>query len=182
LSFANRLRLAASLALGLICLHDTPWLAGQWGHKEINFFCKGGHILTEHPFVSASLGTRGISVNPTAYFKKTSAITNEGMFALGILLIELCLHRSFEDLLSPAELNPDGTKHEQSVHFAALRLLSTVDEEASCLYGDAIRHCIQSPINQRITSLDNDAFRESVYVNVVAALEGMARHFPPPPA
>ena len=178
LSVASRRRLAASLALGLMCLHDTPWLARQWGHKEITFFCKGGNVLDEHPFVSTSLGTQIMGSDKAApYFTKSAAIANESMFALGILLIELCLHQSLEELLSPDELNPDGTKHAASEYLAALRLIDVIDDEASWQYGDAIRHCIQRPVNRRTASLDNETFREAVYDNVVVVLEEEASRF-----
>jgi hypothetical protein len=177
LSVASRRRLAASLALGLLCLHDTPWLASHWGHKEITFFCKGGNVLDEHPFVSTSLGTQITGSDKVPYFTKSAAIANESMFALGILLIELCLHQSLEELLSPAELNPDGTKHAASEYLAALRLIDIIDDKASWKYGDAIRHCIQRPVNQGIASLDNESFREAMYDNVVAVLEEEASRF-----
>jgi hypothetical protein len=180
LSVANRRRLAASLALGLIYLHDTPWLSKQWGHNEITFFCNSGRILAEHPFVSTSLGTQSASADPITYFTKSPAIANESMFALGILLIELCLHQSLEEMLLPADLNPDGTKHAASEFLAALRLLNIIDEEASSRYGNAIRHCIQYPMNQGIASLDDDAFKQALYDNVVAALEEEASQYSRP--
>jgi hypothetical protein len=161
-------------------VHDTPWLSKQWGHNEITFFCNSGRILAEHPFVSTSLGTQSASADPITYFTKSPAIANESMFALGILLIELCLHQSLEEMLLPADLNPDGTKHAASEFLAALRLLNIIDEEASSRYGNAIRHCIQYPMNQGIASLDDDAFKQALYDNVVAALEEEASQYSRP--
>jgi hypothetical protein len=180
LSVASRRRLAASLALGLLRLHNTPWLSKQWGHKEITFFSNSGRILTEHAFLTTSVTSQGAPCDPIAYFTPSAAITNESLFVLGIILIELCLHQAFENLLSPAELNPDGTKHAASEYLAALRLLDKVDEEASWRYGDAIRHCINCPFNQGAASLDNKVFREAVYDNVVAVLEEEASQFSRP--
>jgi hypothetical protein len=180
MSVASRRRLAASLALGLLRLHNTPWLSKQWGHKEINFFSNSGHVLTEHAFLTTSITPHGTLRGPGAYFTPSAAIMNESLFALGIILIELCLHQAFENLLSPAELNPDGTKHAASEYLAALRLLDRVDEGASWRYGDAIRHCINCPFNQGAASLDNKVFREAVYDNVVAVLEEEASQFSRP--
>jgi hypothetical protein len=180
MSVASRRRLAASLALGLLRLYNTPWLSKQWGHKEITFFSNGSHVLTEHAFLTTDMTSQGSPGNPATYFTPSAAIVNESLFALGIILIELCLHQAFENLLSPAELNPDGTKHAASEYLAALRLLDRIDEEASWRYGDAIRHCINCPFNQGAASLDNKVFREAVYDNVVAVLEEEASQFSRP--
>jgi hypothetical protein len=180
MSVASRRRLAASLALGLLGLHNTPWLSKQWGHKEITFFSNGSHVLTEHAFLTTNMTSQGTPRKPATYFTPSAAIMNESLFALGIILIELCLHQAFENLLSPAELNPDGTKHAASEYLAALRLLDRIDEEASWRYGDAIRHCINCPFNQGAASLDNKVFREAVYDNVVVVLEEEASQFSRP--
>jgi hypothetical protein len=183
LSIASRQRLAASLAIGLLRLHGTPWLNKQWGHREITFFSNGGCVLVEHPFLSTKLDTTvstNTQRNPAVYFTPSAAIRNESLFALGILLIELCLHRPLEDLLLPADLNPDGTKHATTEYCAGLRLLDTITGEASLEYVEVTRQCIECHFNQGAASLDNEVFREAVYDNVVAVLEEEASRFARP--
>jgi hypothetical protein len=177
LSLANRQRLAAALALGLLHFYDTPWLTKQWGHREITFFSNGGHILVEHPFISTPLDSKSIRCSPVTYFAPSAAIRNESLFALGIVLIELCLHRSFDELLLPVDLNIDGTKHATTEYRAALRLLETLPGEASVEYVGVTRQCIECQFNQGPASLDNNIFREAVYDNVVAVLQDEASRF-----
>jgi hypothetical protein len=180
LSIASRQRLAASLAIGLLRLHGTPWLNKQWGHREVTFFSNGGRVLVEHPFLSTKLDTSSTTGNPAVYFTPSAAIRNESLFAFGILLIELCLHQPFEDLLLPADLNADGTKHAITEYCAALRLLNTITGEASLEYVEVTRQCIECHFNQGAASLDNDVFREAVYDNVVMVLEEEASRFARP--
>ena len=180
LSLANRQGLAASLAIGLLRLHGTPWLDKQWGHREITFFSNGGRVIVEHPFLSTKLDTSSTHRSPAGYFTSSAAIRNESLFALGILLIELCLQRPFEDLLLPADLNPDGTKHATTEYCAALRLLDVITGEASLEYVEVTRRCIECHFNQGTASLDNDVFREAVYDNVVTVLEEEASRFARP--
>lgn len=180
LSIANRQRLAASLAIGLLRLHGTPWLNKQWGHREITFFSNGGRVLVEHPFLSTKLDPSSTTRRPVVYFTPSAAIRNESLFALGILLIELCLHQPFENLLLPADLNADGTKHTTTEYCAALRLLDTITGEASLEYVEVTRQCIECHFNQGAASLDNDVFREAVYDNVVMVLEEEASRFTRP--
>lgn len=178
LSVAKRRKLAASLALGMIRLHDTPWLAQQWGHREIIFFRKESSVLIEHPFVTTTLHHPQAEKNHSSeYFAQCPAIFNETLFALGIILIELCLHKPFEALLSSTELNADGTKHAASVYLAALRLVGKVDEEASRKYADAIRQCIRCPFDQKGTGLGDGAFYGAVYDEVFAVLQDEANQF-----
>lgn len=180
LSIASRQRLAVSLAIGLLRLHGTPWLNKQWGHREITFFSNGGRVLVEHPFLSTKLDISSTVRSQAVYFTPSAAIRNESLFALGILLIELCLHRPFEDLLLPADLNADGTKHAMTEYCAARRLLDTITGEASWEYVEVTRQCIECHFHQGAASLDNDVFREAVYDNVVTVLEEEANRFARP--
>jgi len=141
LTVADSRRLALTLASGMLRLHDTPWLAKQWGRNEVILFKKGDMLLTQHPFISAEVAaihmTSASASSPPAsappavpaiwsYFTSSPSIRNETIFALGILLIELCMRKSFDELVVPSDLNPDGTKHPASDFFAANRLLDQV--------------------------------------------------------
>ncbi|KAM0715188.1 hypothetical protein Q7P37_009653 [Cladosporium fusiforme] len=181
LSIAKRRELAAELAAGMMRLYDTPWLAKQWGHQEIVFFRKGGAVLTDHPFISTGLQpSQPAQILPQdlpKYFDSCPAIQNETLFALGILLIELCFNKPFEGLISADDLNADGTRHAASEYCAALRLAKKMGEEASWRYVDAVRHCIQCPFTLGVANLENDVFREAVYEKVIAVLEEEAVYF-----
>lgn len=121
LSVADSRRLALALALGVLRLHDTPWLAEQWNRDDITLFKQNNMILATHPFVSTDLQTIG-----TQKTKGSPAIRNETLFALGIVLIELCMEQSFDALYLPEDLNVDGSKHAISDFLAANRLVDQV--------------------------------------------------------
>ena len=179
LSVAETKHLAVELSACVLRLYGTPWLSKQWGRNEITLFKRGNKILAEYPFISAKMvavpaltGTSG-----HAYFQSGPAISNETVFALGILLIELCLRQPFDQLILPSERDPDGTKNEMSDYYAALRLLDQVDDTAGHRYGDAVRRCVRGHFEQRTTSLDNEAFRRAVYDGVVAEIQDDANQF-----
>ena len=167
LSVADSRRLALALALGVLRLHDTPWLARQWCRDDITLFQQNNTILAKHPFVSTDL-QKAIQSPIT---KASPVIRNETLFALGIVLIELCMEQSFDSLHAPEDLNPDGTKHAASDFLAANRLVDQVYDRAGKRYGDAVRRCILCEFDQRKTTLEDDAFRRAVYDNVIAVLE-----------
>lgn len=179
LSVADTKHLAVELSACVLRLYDTPWLGRQWGRNEITLFKKGSKVLAEYPFVSARmLAVPSLTAaSGHVYFQSGPAIPNETVFALGILLIELCLRQPFDQLILPSELNADGSKNPMSDYCAALRLLDQVDDTAGHRYGDAVRRCVRGHFEQRKTSLEDEAFRRAVYDGVVAELQDDANQF-----
>ena len=179
LTMRDSRHLALAAAKGMLQLRDTPWLRRQWGRKEIMLFKKDQKLLTTHPFVSTSIQDQHNLLGSQSgdYFPENPAIRNATVFSLGVLLIELALRKPFDDLMIPADLNPDGSKHPASDFFAATRLLDRVYEEQSEGYGDAASRCIRCDFGQRKADLDDAAFAGAVYEGVVAVLEEENRQF-----
>ena len=181
LSVADSRRIGLALALGVLRVCETPWLEKQWGRDDIVLFEEDGKVLADHPFVSADLRTAShpqIATHTSRQcFAPTALVGNETIFALGIVLIELCLEKRLEDLSAPADFNADGTKHVASDFFTATRVLDQVYDKAGTRYGDAVRRCIRCEFDQRKTTLDDAAFCRAVHDNVVAVLEEDVRQF-----
>lgn len=100
-----------------------------------------------------------------------SIVRNETIFALGIVLIELCLWAGLEKLRSTEDLSNDGTPNSLIDYLTARRLVNDVYDEGGGRYGDAVRRCIHCEFDQRKVSLDVEAFRESFHQGVVQPLE-----------
>lgn len=166
LSMGDRRRLAVVLASMMLNLHDTPWLPRQWGHKEITFFQQKDLVLIDHPFVSTTVPSPQASKSPTsgavAYFASSWPILNESLFALALVLIELCLNKPFEELLTHADLNQDGSKNPATEYNAALRLADEIDDEAGEQHADVIRACIRCSFDVKATSLENSVLKRSL--------------------
>lgn len=181
LSVADSRCLALSLALGTLRLHDTPWLGKQWDRNDITLLKQNGKILADHPFVSTDMPSPAMQQGPrpirTPSFSYCAAVGNETLFALGVVLVELYLEKPLDQLASPQDLNPDGTKHAASDFFTATRLLDDVYDRAGGKYGDAVRRCIRCEFDHRKPSLEDDAFCKSVYDNVVMVLDEDVRQF-----
>ena len=181
LSVADSRRLALSLALGTLRLHDTPWLGKQWDRYDITLLKQNGKLLADHPFVSTNLQNattiQGANQSKCSSFTYCAGVRNETLFALGVVLIELCLEKPFDQLSAPEDLNPDGTKHAASDFLTATRLLDSIYDRAGGKYGDAVRRCILCEFDHRKPSLDDDSFCKSVYDNVVMVLEEDVRQF-----
>ena len=178
LSLGDGRRLALSLALGVLRLHDTPWLGRRWGCDDVTLIHQDGKLLAKYPIVSTHLGQAPMPKlacpAKQAYFAPSR---NDSLFALGVVLIELCMREPFDQLSAPEDLTQDSTKHAASDFLTATRLLDEVYDRAGGRYGDAVRRCILCEFDQRKTSLEDDAFRRAVYDNVVTVLQEAVNQF-----
>lgn len=170
MSDLDKRNLALSLASGMLTLSGTPWLSnGQWGKRDITVFRQPSGVLLSHPFVTQQL--YGPSRIPQAYFENCSLIRDEATFALGVLLIELCLGHTLDDLRAPEDLTTDGVNHKLSDFLTAARLVDDVYGIAGSHWGDVVRRCVHCEFDQRSVGLANTDFRQAVYEKVVAVLE-----------
>jgi hypothetical protein len=159
----ERLQLALTLAASVLQLHKTPWLNERFTKNDILFLNS-----TSGPYVSRSF----LSTPPPPPEKTTPKtlpiVRNETIFALGVLLIELCLGHSLESLRLEEDLSPDAKLTD---YMTARRLVSEVYDEGGGRYGDAVRRCIHCEFDQRKASLDVEGFRECFFRGVVVPLE-----------
>ena len=115
LSRQQRLSIAVSLAHGLLQLHESPWLNEAWSKSDIWFWCVDAQRrpIIEQPYVSRSFWPKSkdfketgpSDTNLTDIF--STQIISKSLFALGIVLIELCFNKTFEDLCAEAQGGPD---------------------------------------------------------------------------
>lgn len=178
LRMSDKKYLAVTLASSLLQLCGTPWWGRHWrlddivliyGTEALKYDFKAAHISMP---ISASEKVESLKWNgPSNTAAACPNIRNEFTFGLGILLIELCLGKTIEQLRIPSDLNPDGTEHVTTDFRTATRLLDEVYQEAGGRYGDAVRRCIYCEFDQRKASLDEPSFRRAVYERVVYWLE-----------
>lgn len=180
LTNGNAHRLAVSLATGILQFHDTPWLESNWNRLGISVIEKNGKLVARHPFLSRSLqasdgqGSGGQHRDETA-----GIIRNSTLFAFGILLIELCMGMSIDDLHTANELDGTGMKDGLSNFKTAARLLANEDisDRFGKRYSDVVYRCIYCDLGHTRCSLADPGFRAAVYAYVVLELEEGCRQF-----
>jgi hypothetical protein len=101
------------------------------------------------------------------------------LFSLGLLLIELCMGKSMEDLHRADELDPGRSRTDFSDFLTAKRLIEM--EEISDRFGktwsDVVRRCIFCELDENKRSLEDAGFRKAVYNKVLLELEEDHRQF-----
>ncbi|EGP88203.1 uncharacterized protein MYCGRDRAFT_40054, partial [Zymoseptoria tritici IPO323] len=180
LTGADARRLALSLATGMLQLHSTPWLQSSWGKSDIMLISKQDKILSQHAFISQdSTGARKTLPASPATGALAMIIKNRTLFSLGLMLIELCMGKSMEDLHRADERNPDGTISEFSDLLTAERLLNkqTISESFGKRWSDVVRRCIRCEVDETESSLEDAGFRKAVYNKILMELEEEHRQF-----
>jgi hypothetical protein len=179
-SNADARRLAVPLAAGVLRLDGTPWLDETWNNNNIFLIRQQGKLLADHPFVSQNLETvvRPVAITPDVSLT-AHVIRNHTLFALGIVLTELCMGKSMGKLHISSELNTDGTKHDLSDFQAASRLLDMEDisDRFGQRWSNVVRPCIHCDLNQPKTSFEDTEFQQAVYNEILAELEEERRQF-----
>ncbi|KAL9122471.1 MAG: hypothetical protein Q9187_000981 [Circinaria calcarea] len=176
-SRADRLGLALTIASSTLQLYKTPWLRDDWNKHDILINETGKDSYREQAYVSGTFST-STAEQTTQEKIICHFVRNETLFALGIVLIELCLGQALESMRSPEDpLDANQKPNVLTDLSTSERLLDTVYMEAGKRYGDAVRRCIYCEFDQRRTTLDNDEFRQAVYDGVVAPLEDDMKDF-----
>ena len=182
LDWFDRRYLALCLASTSLQLYDTAWLRATWSGSDILFRRDLGpdrHPLIKQPFVSRSFAAQrqlGSIAEPAAC-TACPVIRNSTIFALGIVLIELCFRKPLQSLRVAADLDADGKPTKLTDFYTASRMIDRVRSKAGAPWADAVRRCIYCEFDQHDTSLENEAFRQAVYQGVVKPLEDDLRHY-----
>ncbi|KAH7193852.1 uncharacterized protein B0J16DRAFT_395843 [Fusarium flagelliforme] len=166
-SLAEKIRLALAISSSVLQLSKTPWLPEALTRKNVHFFRRDDTFSYKHPFL-----LRNFQATPVQPLSTTQQryLGNPTLFALGILLLEIILGQSFEQLRSPFKqldiIDPHGIIHDS---IAAHKLLERV-ALINPAYQAIVQRCIDC-IETR--GLDDDAFRQEVYNDVVMELEAI---------
>ncbi|KAL9034495.1 MAG: hypothetical protein Q9180_005374 [Flavoplaca navasiana] len=194
LSGRQRLTLAVTLAHTVLQLHNSPWLNESWSKDDIWFFASAvshkNRIDLERAYIFRSFNPQSDQsianagkapiIEPDRY---SHLIINKSLFALGVVLIELALKRSFEDLCSEA-MNSEPAMSERSYNTAesfqvATSLIDLVYDEQGTQYGYVVQRCLRCEFGFQDSKkrLEVDAFRAAVYEGVIAPLEEDLRRY-----
>lgn len=191
LSRQQRLQIAVTLASSVLQLHNSPWLSENWDKRDIYFFSNGldsdNRPLISDAYVSRSFWPPG-SPRPTNKSAKattedflSSQIVNKTLFALGIVLIELCLNKTLEDLRPPSDDKHEAARSQGivDVYRTATSQIDNVYSKGGTQYGYVVQRCLKCEfgIQDSKKQLDFDAFRGLVYEGVVAPLEEDLRKY-----
>ncbi|KAH6642844.1 hypothetical protein C7974DRAFT_111674 [Boeremia exigua] len=175
----RRFEVAASVCWGVLLLADTDWLSEDLTKDEVQLMtstCKT-HVRDglEDTYVSCTFEGSASNMNqpPPTTSPPRSFIRNRTLFALGVLLMELCLNRAFPALRNElqgntAPINPGSTTVEDIDE-----CLEEVYDEAGDEYGYAVQRCLRCefPGPDRQKTFQHPPFRTHFFRGVVAPVQ-----------
>ncbi|KAL8689787.1 MAG: hypothetical protein Q9218_004618 [Villophora microphyllina] len=162
-----RLQLAVILASTALQLHTTPWLHSSWSGKSIRF--ANGSL--QYRFISKVFPEESPALEaPQPVF---GPIRNQSIFGLGIILLELAMGKPLEHY---KHLGQPGPFEDFMI---ASQLIQSIADEEGPGYLDAAQACIFCNFGSKAGNLDldNDAFRQAVYEDVIVPLERDLEYF-----
>jgi hypothetical protein len=174
LSAKQRRGIAASVAWSVLHLSGSPWLGDHWDENQMSISLENGsngrEVPSQHPCASCIFSTPATpEERPTNDLK--DLIPNRTVFALGILLIELCINKSFAEI---RQVSGNATSTLQFGDYrAALNTLDEVRCQAGDLYGNAAERCLKFVFEGRdqYKNFDFVQFRQQFYDTVVAPVQ-----------
>ena len=177
LSRRKRLEIAAAAAWTTLLLCETPWLNQTWDKHGLSFFT-GDVSASGLPLVSPCVSmTQDCASNPLMAASvgvnlQNKLIRNETMFALGVLLIELGLNRSFEECKRVKTIDTNA-KIGVDDYDIADSLIEDVFDEVGEPYGNAVQRCIRFafPGRDATKNFGHATFRQYFHNLVVAPIE-----------
>ena len=176
LSMLQRRVLGIKLASNLLQLHSTPWLMEEWGKRDVWFVRQKdtAEIVLDKPYLSKCFLQRCSSPQHKTTRQPAAPywVRNKGLYALGIILIELCFGKLFEELQLPSDLGPNDEPNAYTECATLRRLVyGDVAQNAGIEYANAVRRCIYFEFDQQHVSLDTKTVKEAVHREVVTPLE-----------
>jgi hypothetical protein len=182
-SLSERLAISAGLCWGILYLADTPWLAPNWEWvNDISIFRQptDDNSMSQLPAIRwPANNDQSATYHESQIFHIQRGI-NKTLFALGVLLIELCLDCSFQSLRS--------TSLSQKANSGVPNDVEIADEQVQKVYnlvgrgyGYAAQRCIQGDFPGRRDTHDFNLqlFRLDFFNNVVAPVQATYKYFAP---
>ncbi|KAM5343876.1 hypothetical protein ACJ41O_012413 [Fusarium nematophilum] len=183
ISLAEKVRLALAIASSVLQLSKTPWLPEALTPENIHFFRRGNALSYEHPFLQRTLPECSSEhPNNPAEDGRCSLSNNPTLFALGMLLLEIILGSSLDQLQQPSDRGSHYGDHDADAdHDDSLvrdltfahRMLEQRVALINPAYKTVVERCIDCTES---TGLDEEDFRQKVYNGVVMELEAISNH------
>ena len=160
--------LAINVASSVLQLCHTPWLRDPWDKCDMMIDALGVGGSFNHVYLSNGPNRRSI---PPEFQREmlVSVVRNEALFTLGLVLVELCLGQTLEDM----RISEDPTSAPSFLTYWKLARdrLAIVYNEAGKVYEEVMRRCIFCHFDTDQTTLEDDDFRQAAWNGVVIPLE-----------
>ena len=188
----QRLEIAASLCWAVLLLSNTKWLGADLTPQELQLLLNNSNPHNRDELQGAYVSFHHASHEPSTTSLPSSlasdpslvgSMRNRTLFVLGIMLIELCLGRSFENLKADSSVLIGTRLQDTPTGFGDFDFISIlvdkVDGEVGKQYGDAVQRCLRCPFDGRDHEQDLKLpqFRKNFFMGIVAPVQATYNRF-----
>lgn len=173
ISLAEKVKLALAIASSVLQLSKTPWLPEPLTRKNVHFFRRGDSLSYEHLFLQRKLPECSVKSSSNGSESESCSFSNNPtLFALGMLLLEIILGSSLDQLWQADDEGPDG---ESDSLIRDLIVANRMLEQRVALINPAYKAVVERCIGcTESKGLDEEDFRQTVYNGVVMELEAIS--------
>lgn len=188
--------MAVILSYAVLYLHGTPWLPDTWGPSSILFFHTTSSAIPLKPFIQTKLPRDGLDIShmDDSMDKHVETLDPDDMepddfdpddldpddmvlhqcpqiVTLGIMLMELYLTTTFEDLAMKYNIPLDDRTRSIDAEMVFQQCKSEIPENSQFHY--AVEKCLDPKVweDENGSKLDDQMLRTTIYQQVVKPLE-----------
>ncbi|RYP11317.1 hypothetical protein DL764_000135 [Monosporascus ibericus] len=167
---SNQLHIATTIAASILHLYGTQWLPKTLTSENVYFMKRHGILEYNRVYVSKRLSDAAPQGSPAS--RPVAFVKNQTLFCLGILLIELLLCQTLDDLCH--EIDPAIDAFRPSLLFKPT-FLAQLEFRMQYAATDPIKqvvdHCLKCNFICVNPSLNDSEFRQAAYRSIVAPLQ-----------
>jgi hypothetical protein len=166
LSRRQRFHIAVLLSVSVLQLFSTPWLTDLWNKEKVLL------LWTEDDSTDQTGANQVyVKADPISQISSSTDSTKV-IFALGVMLLELCFGQKLEEHPNwDKYLGADGKANEHTEFATAREWQAKVTPEAGPEFAEAVRKCLLCAFATKGTSLEDDDFRNAFYTGVVRPVQ-----------
>jgi hypothetical protein len=167
LSAKAKITLAIVLANSVLQLYGSPWLPKGWDRKKFRFLRSKDQIMLR-PLLAADFRCIAlVEPSPTDTLHKSPE-----RLELGVLLLELFLQDTMENLRDPAEdLGCDEEVTADTQFFTASRVHEQHNWDVYERYSNAVAACLECNSDSDGVDMGDRSYRQFLYDKVIGPLE-----------
>ncbi|KAI1121421.1 hypothetical protein F5Y10DRAFT_256363 [Nemania abortiva] len=181
-SLARKYHIASTAASSILFMHNTRWMPPTLTTKDVFLILRNGQVNFDELYLAKkSLAESGDLLTVPNY----NPSCEEGeltLYYLGIFLMEVILWKPVYQFWDDEGVDLSGTPLEDIFDYTTAKgfariegILKRIEWISSSEVKEAVEHCIKCDLRASIFSLDDDAFRQVVYSDIVLPLQDANR-------
>ncbi|KAI0513266.1 hypothetical protein F5B22DRAFT_611877 [Xylaria bambusicola] len=182
-SLARKYHIAATAASSVLFMHKTLWMPATLTINNVFLISRYGNVdFDEIYLIKQSLHDLDGSTTASNYDSLSEAAGVSTLYYLGIFLIEVMLWKPIYDFWSEEGVDLSGVPLEDIFDYTTAKgfariqgILNQIEWIGSPEFKKVVEHCIKCDLDANSLSLDNVAFRQAIYSDIVLPLQDADR-------